>query len=52
MLRLLISFSSNFIDPDVIESTKDNTSIDFAENVQLSNDELGVGILILSVCFR
>ena len=42
--RLLQSFLSNFIDPDVIKSTEDVTSIAFTDkNVQLSNDELGIG---------
>ena len=35
---------SNFIDPDDIKSIEDITSIAFTEqNVQLSNDELGIG---------
>ena len=35
---------SFIIDPDVIKSTEDITSIDFTDtNIQLSNDELGIG---------
>ena len=42
--KLLNSFVSNFVDPEVIKSTDDITSIDFTDtSVQLSNDELGIG---------
>ena len=42
--RLLQTFASNFIDPDVIKATDDITSIDFTDSkIQLSNDELGIG---------
>ena len=42
--RLLHSFVSNFIDPEIIKSTEDIISIDFTDkNIQLSNDELGIG---------
>jgi len=44
--QLLRSFVSNFIQPDVIKSTEDITSIDFTDtdtSIQLSNGELGIG---------
>ncbi len=42
--KLLHSFVSNFIDPDIIKSTEDITTIDFTDiTIQLSNDELGIG---------
>ena len=42
--RLLSSFVSNFIDPEVIKSTEDITSVDFTDtSIQLSDDELGIG---------
>ena len=42
--KLLHSFVSNFIDPEVIKSTEDITSIDFTDaSIQLSDDELGIG---------
>ena len=42
--QILHSFVGNFIDPDVIKSTDNITSLDFADKyIQLSNDELGIG---------
>ena len=40
---LLHSFINNFIDPNVIKTIKDLTSINFTDcNIQLSNDDLGI----------
>ena len=42
--RLFSSFLSNFIDPDVIKSSEDITTLEFTDStIQLSNDELGIG---------
>ena len=38
--KLFHSFISNFIDPDVIKSSEDITTIEFTDN---TNDELGIG---------
>lgn len=42
--ELLRAFLSNFINPDILQSTEDVTTIAFTDrSIQLSNDELGIG---------
>ena len=42
--KILLSFLANFVDPDVIESADDITSVDFTnKSLQLNDDELGIG---------
>ena len=42
--KILQSFLANFVDPDVIESADDITSVDFTnKSLQLNDDELGIG---------
>ena len=42
--KILQSFLANFVDPDVIKSADDITSVDFTnKSLQLNDDELGIG---------
>ena len=44
MQKILQSFLANFVDPDVIKSADDITSVDFTnKSLQLNDDELGIG---------